>query len=254
MDRKELPLFEFDGKEGKVRPDHFQSTPKNLPERCVIAFSKSSVAAIAEKHGAPVIAEMSSCTVNLPIYEVDTDGVKIALITGFLGSAGVAGQIHELCSAGVKKIIACGSAGTLTPKPLGALVIPDCAGRDEGASYHYAPPSYEIKADAWVVEHIGNVLTKLGLPHVAGKTWTTDAFYRETEDKIALRRSQGCLTVEMECAAMIAVSRFLNAKFGQILYCGDDLSGTDYDTRNFAHADDVRRNLVEYALKCVKDL
>lgn len=254
MDRKELPLFEFDGKEGKVRPDHFQSTPKNLPERCVIAFSKSSVAAIAEKHGAPVIAEMSSCTVNLPIYEVDTDGVKIALITGFLGSAGVAGQIHELCSAGVKKIIACGSAGTLTPKPLGALVIPDCAVRDEGASYHYAPPSYEIKADAWVVEHIGNVLTKLGLPHVAGKTWTTDAFYRETEDKIALRRSQGCLTVEMECAAMIAVSRFLNAKFGQILYCGDDLSGTDYDTRHFAHADDVRRNLVEYALKCVKDL
>ncbi len=246
MDRKELPLFEFDGKEGKVRPDHYVSTPKNLPERCVIAFSKSSVAAIAEKHGAPVIAEMSSCTVNLPIYEVDTDGVKIALITGFLGSAGVAGQIHELCSAGVKKIIACGSAGTLTPKPLGALVIPDCAVRDEGASYHYAPPSYEIKADAWVVEHIGNVLTKLGLPHVAGKTWTTDAFYRETEDKIALRRSQGCLTVEMECAAMIAVS--------QILYCGDDLSGTDYDTRNFAHADDVRRNLVEYALKCVKDL
>ncbi len=104
------------------------------------------------------------------------------------------------------------------------------------------------------MEHIGNVLTKLGLPHVAGKTWTTDAFYRETEDKIALRRSQGCLTVEMECAAMIAVSRFLNAKFGQILYCGDDLSGTDYDTRHFAHADDVRRNLVEYALKCVKDL
>lgn len=254
MDRKELPLFEFDGKEGKVRPDHFQSTPKNLPERCVIAFSKSSVKAIAEKYGAPVIAEMSSCTVNLPIYEVDTDGVKIALITGFLGSAGVAGQIHELCSAGVKKIIACGSAGTLTPKPLGALVIPDCAVRDEGASYHYAPPSYEIKADAWVVEHIGNVLTKLGLPHVAGKTWTTDAFYRETEDKIALRRSQGCLTVEMECAAMIAVSRFLNAKFGQILYCGDDLSGTDYDTRHFAHAHDVRRNLVEYALKCVKDL
>lgn len=254
MDRKELPLFEFDGKEGKVRPDHYVSTPKNLPERCVIAFSKSSVKAIAEKYGAAVIAEKPSCTVNLPIYEVNIDGVKIALTTGFLGSAGSSNQIYELCAAGVKKIIACGAAGTLTDKPLGALVIPDCAVRDEGASYHYAPPSYEIKADAWVVEHIGNVLTKLGLPHVAGKTWTTDAFYRETEDKIALRRSQGCLTVEMECSAMIAVSRFLNAKFGQILYCGDDLSGTDYDTRHFAHADDVRRNLVEYALKCVKDL
>ena len=168
MDRKELPLFEFDGKEGKVRPDHYVSTPKNLPERCVIAFSKSSVKAIAEKYGAAVIAEKPSCTVNLPIYEVNIDGVKIALTTGFLGSAGSSNQIYELCAAGVKKIIACGAAGTLTNKPLGALVIPDCAVRDEGASYHYAPPSYEIKADADVAAHIAKTLTKLGLPHVAG--------------------------------------------------------------------------------------
>ena len=254
MQAKETPLFEFDRKIGKVCPEYFASTPKNLPERCVIGFSKSSVNAIAEKYGAPLIAEMHSCTVNLPIYGIDLDGVKIALVTGFLGSAGVAGQIHELCSGGVKKIVACGSAGTLTPKPLGALVIPNCAIRDEGASFHYTPPSYEIQADGEVVKHIEKTLDKLGLPHTAGKTWTTDAIYRETEDKIALRRSQGCLTVEMECSAMIAVSRFLGAKFGQILYCGDDLSGEGYDSRNFAHATDVRRNLVEYAIECVKNL
>ena len=254
MERKEIPLLEFDFKEGKARPDHYVSTPKNLPERCVLAFSSSSVQAIAEKYGATQIAEMPSCTCRLPIYEVDFGGEKIALSTGFIGAANAATQIHEYFAAGVKKIIACGSAGTLTPKPLGALIVPDCAVRDEGASFHYAPPSYEIAADGEVVKHIISVLTKLGLPHAAGKTWTTDAFYRETEDKIALRRSQGCLTVEMECSAMIAVSKFLGVKFGQILYCGDDLSGAVYDTRNFAHADDVRRNLVEYALHCVKNL
>lgn len=255
MEQKEIPLLEFDeNREGKARPDHFVSTPKNLPERCVIAFSKSSAQAIAEKYGAPVIAEMPSCTVNIPIYEIDIDGVKIALTVGFIGAAGVANQIHELWAAGVSKIVACGAAGTLTPNPLGALVIPDCAIRDEGASFHYAPPSYDIEADGDVVKHIENTLTKLGLPHVTGKTWTTEAFYRETEDKIALRRSQGCLTVEMECSAMIAVSRFLNLKFGQILYCGDDLSGESYDSRQFSHATEVRRNLVEYALACVKNL
>lgn len=79
-------------------------------------------------------------------------------------------------------------------------------------------------------------------------------FRSETEEKIALRRKQGCLTVEMECSAMIAAARYCKAKFGQILYCGDDLSGTEYDSRQFAHATDVRRNLVEYALKCVGDL
>lgn len=254
MNAKELPLLEFDSSKGKVCPEYFASTPKNLPERCVIGFSKSSVNSIAEKYGAPIISELSSCTVNLPIYEINIDGIKIALVTGFIGAAGVAGQIHELCAAGVKKIVACGSAGTLTPKPLGALVIPDCAIRDEGASFHYAPSSYEIKADNEVVKHIAKTLEKLGLPHATGKTWTTDAIYRETEGKIALRRSQGCITVEMECSAMIAVSNFFNAKFGQILYCGDDLSGEGYDSRNFSNATDVRRNLVEYAIQCVKDL
>lgn len=254
MEAKEIPLLEFDESEGKALPKHFVSTPKDLPERCVVAFSKSSVAAIAEKYGAPVIAEIPSCTVNLPIYELNLDGVKIALVTGYLGAAGAANQVHELYAAGVKKIVACGAAGTLTPKPLGALIIPDCAIRDEGASYHYAPPSYEIAADKDAVKHIEKTLTELGLPHVMGKTWTTEAFYRETEDKIALRRSQGCLTVEMECAAMIAVSQFCGGKFGQILYCGDDLSGEGYDSRNFTHATDVRRNLIEYALACVKNL
>lgn len=255
MKQKEIALLEFDENvKSKMRPEDFQATPKGLPERCVVAFSHSSVEEIAKKYGAPVISQFSSCTCTLPIYSIDYEGTQIALITGFLGSAGVTAQIEELVSGGAKKIIACGSAGTLTPNPLGALVIPNTAIRDEGASFHYVPPSYEIQADAEVVRHIENTLSALVLPHITGKTWTTDAFYRETEDKVALRRSQGCITVEMECATMIAVARFRGAKFGQILYCGDDLSGDGYDSRNFYMAQNVRRNLIEYALKCIKEL
>ena len=255
MEQKIIPLLEFDeNATAKMCPEDFSTTPKGLPERCVIAFSHTSVEEIAKKYGATVISQITSCTCTLPIYAIDMCGMRIALITGFLGSAAMVGQIEELVSGGVKKIIACGSAGTLTPNPLGALVIPNAAVRDEGASFHYAPPSYEIQADADVVEHIAKTLSELGLPHITGKTWTTDAFYRETEDKVALRRMQGCVTVEMECSAMIAVSRFRGAKFGQILYCGDDLSGDGYDSRKFFEAKEVRLNLVEYALKCVKDL
>ena len=255
MEQKKIALLEFDeNKTAKMRPEDFSTAPKGLPERCVIAFSHTSVEEIANKYGATVIGQISSCTCRLPIYALDMDGTRIALTIGFLGSAGVAGQIEELVSGGAKKIIACGAAGTLTPKPLGALVIPSAAVRDEGASFHYAPPSYEIQADTEVLEHIAKTLSELGLPHVTGKTWTTDAFYRETEEKVSLRRMQGCVTVEMECSAMIAVSLFRGIRFGQILYCGDDLSGDGYDSRNFHEAKEVRRNLIEYALKCVKDL
>ena len=255
MEQKKIALLEFDENvTAKMRPENFSTTPKDLPERCVLAFSHTSVEEIAKKYGATAISQVSSCTCTLPIYALDVDGSLIALTVGMLGSAGVAAQIEELVSGGVKKIVACGSAGTLTPNPLGALVIPNAAVRDEGASFHYAPPSYEIQADAEAVRHIEDTLSELGLPHITGKTWTTDAFYRETEEKVALRRKQGCVTVEMECAAMIAVARFRGAKFGQILYCGDDLSGDGYDSRNFYEAKEVRRNLIEYALKSAKNL
>lgn len=255
MKQEEIALLEFDeNRAAKVRPEYFDTVPKGLPERCVVAFSKTSVETIARKYGAVRISEINSCTCTLPIYALDYEGTQIALTVGFLGSAGAAGQLEELIAGGVKKIVACGAAGTLTPKPLGALVVPTSAVRDEGASFHYAPPSYEIAADPDTAAHIMSTLKSLGLPLAAGKTWTTDSMYRETEEKIALRKAQGCITVEMECAAMIAVSRFCGAKFGQILYCGDDLSGDEYDDRNFSSAEEVRKLLVEYALKCVKEL
>lgn len=255
MEQKKIPLFEFDkALTEKIHPADFPTKPRDLPERCVIAFSRTSVEEVAEKYGATVVSRIPSCTCTLPIYVLEFSGTRIALTVGFLGSAGIAAQMEEMISGGAKKIIACGSAGTLTPKPFGALVIPHAAVRDEGTSFHYAPPSYEIQADSEVVAHIANTLSELGLPHITGKTWTTDAFYRETEEKVALRRMQGCVTVEMECSAMIAVARFRGIKFGQILYCGDDLSGDGYDTRKFFEAKEVRRNLIEYALQCVKNL
>lgn len=255
MKQQKIPLLEFDeNKTAKMSPADFPVTPKNLPSRCVVAFSHTSVEEIAKKYNAEIISYFGSCTCVLPIYAIDFEGERIALVAGFLGSAGAAGQIEELISGGVEKIVACGAAGCLTPQPLGALVIPDRAVRDEGASFHYAPPSYEIEADMDVVKSIAQTLQGIGLPHVVGKTWTTDAFYRETKDKIALRRSQNCITVEMECSAMISVTRFRGAKFGQILYCGDDLSGEGYDSRSFYEAKEVRRNLIEYAMKCVTNL
>jgi hypothetical protein len=48
-----------------------------------------------------------------------------------------------------------------------------------------------------VVENIEEGLNNFGIDYIKAKTWTTDAFYRETEKKIELRKSEGCVTVEM---------------------------------------------------------
>ena len=41
MEQKTIPLLEFDmDSEVKFTPEHFETTPRNLPERCVMSFSR----------------------------------------------------------------------------------------------------------------------------------------------------------------------------------------------------------------------
>jgi uridine phosphorylase len=95
------------------------------------------------------------------------------------------------------------------------------------------PPSREVAADREVVAAIIATLERRNVPFVTGKTWTTDAIYRETRAKIAHRAAEGCITVEMESAACFAVASFRRVRFGQILYAGDDLSGDLWDERGW---------------------
>ena len=69
-----------------------------------------------------------------------------------------------------------------------------------------------------------------------GKTWTTDAFYRETLPIVRERKEAGCLTVEMECASMLAASRYRNIPFIQFLFGADNLSADTWDIRDLETA------------------
>ena len=81
-------------------------------------------------------------------------------------------------------------------------------------------------------------LDKCGYSYITGKTWTTDAIYRETESVIAERKEAGCLCVEMECAAALAVTKFRGIPFAQFLYGADNLDSLEWEPRD----------LIEYGL------
>jgi purine-nucleoside phosphorylase len=88
-----------------------------------------------------------------------------------------------------------------------------------------------------------NILREREIPFATGKTWTTDAPYRETQSRIDSRRAEGCLTVEMEAASLIAVAQFRDVLLGPILYAGDDLSGDAWDRRGWQSRKDIRESL-----------
>jgi len=133
---------------------------------------------------------------------------------------------------------------------LGHVIIPTAAVRDEGTSFHYAAPSRHIHTDPTTVAIASQVLHERAAPFTLGTTWTTDAPYRETTARIHRRQHEGCLTVEMETAAFLAVAAFRKVRFIQYLYAGDDLSGPTWDHRKWTKAD-ARTKLLQLAIETV---
>jgi uridine phosphorylase len=148
-----------------------------------------------------------------PCYHTQLDAFELAGQTvGVIGCAvGAPFAVliaEELFASGCRFLLSLTSAGQITPfGPTPYFVIIDRALRDEGTSYHYAPPSDYADADASLVARAAAALEKSNQPFFVGPTWTTDAPFRETTAAIEAARSQGILAVEMEAAALYAFAR-----------------------------------------------
>jgi uridine phosphorylase len=162
-----------------------------------------------------------------------------------VGAPLAAALLEEVIALGCDTFVVCGGAGVLGEQlDVGYLLVPTQAIRDEGTSYHYLPPGREVSATPEVVAAIEATFTKHQIAYRLTKTWTTDAVYRETRAKVQLRRSEGCLTVEMEAAALFAVAHYRNVRIGQILYSGDYLGGEYWDSRQWDDCSEIREQLV----------
>ena len=171
-------------------------------------------------------------------------GQRLALYHPGVGAPLAAGLLEESIALGCRRFIACGGAGVLDRAiALGHLVVPTSAVRDEGTSYHYLPPDREVGPSAEALTALEAVLERRGCAYLRGKTWTTDALYRETAAKVRRRREEGCLVVEMEAAALFAVARFRGVILAQVLYGGDDVSGAEWDSRHWDQSLTVREQV-----------
>lgn len=249
--RNQYPVCEFDtSRDPIIKPTDFLT--KALPPKCVITFFRKELDQLVEEKKLPVIGHLNSEVLDIPIYGYNE---SICITMPFSTAPGAAGTVEELHAMGCDKFIVCGGAGSIKKDSrVGEIIVPLAAVRDEGTSYHYLEPSREVECHKAAANHVISGLEKLGIPYTTGKTWTTDAMYRETPEMIELRRSEGCITVEMEAAAFFAVSRYYDIPLAQLLYAGDDVSGEKWDTRSWNKQKNVRSNMIITAIKLVEDL
>jgi uridine phosphorylase len=182
------------------------------------------------------------------LWRIDHDGEPLGVFYPGQGASLAAVSVERVLAAGCRMIVACGGAGVLVPEmELGQVVVVESALRDEGTSYHYLPPAREVQVDPDVVAVLTAVAGRAGVPFVVGKCWTTDGFFRETRGKVARRRDEGCIVVDAEAAALLAVASFRRATIGQVLYAADDVSGATRNDRQWKSADAARRSLFRLA-------
>jgi uridine phosphorylase len=258
MARTDVPaLFEFDSdRAALIEPaEVFAKERGKVPSVAVLCFFSEVLEVFAGAGDTP-IATLHAAHGAHPVhlFRLTPESEQVAVLHPGVGAPLAAGFLEEIIALGATTVVACGGAGAVIPDlALGHVVIPDCAVRDEGTSFHYAPPSREIDADPLGVRVAKRVLDARGIPYTIGKTWTTDALYRETRGRIARRREEGCVTVEMEAAAFFAVARFRGVRFAQLLYAGDDVSGAVWESREWNRAA-RRRLLFELAVEVATQL
>lgn len=189
-------FLEFDGTRDAIinPPDGILPVP-DFPKLCVSTFSSRILDQYTSLDGVERIGGLLS-TVEIPIYKIRYKGRDIAFYQSLAGAPACAAGVEEIIALGAKKYVLFGTCGVLDAKiPDGGVIVPTAAVRDEGTSYHYVENAPEIAVDPRSLRVLEEVLKQQGVPYVKGKTWTTDAIYRETRGKMEDRKQCGCVAV-----------------------------------------------------------
>jgi uridine phosphorylase len=120
---------------------------------------------------------------------------------------------EQLFVSGCQTLISITSSGIINtiPAHINYILIEDAI-RDEGTSYHYLP----AEKVSGISSHLLTRLKKTLLNHlpnvIAGRSWTTDAPYRETSLAIEDMKAANVHVVEMEAAALYAFAQVKNKR------------------------------------------
>lgn len=247
-----FPILDFDPDPIAILNPTMQPGPVTMPQRVVLCFFNELLQEMAARGEFTLVRNLSSESGLNPIYRLDRPEGAVAVVHPGVGAPLATITLEELIALGGRRFIACGGCGVLRPDlAVGHPVVLESAVRDEGTSYHYLPPAAEVAASPQGVAVLEAVLRERGLAYLRGKAWTTDAPYRETAARRALRVQQGCEVVDMEAAAFFAVAQFRGVTFGQVVYGGDLVVPEGWDFRGWDSRVDDRRLLFALSVDAV---
>ena len=233
-------MNKFDNTEPFIKPHGIkfrdgQDTNIKLPKTAIGVFSRHLFKDIVEKFNTKEVGYISTANLERNIYIINYKGTYLTLFMAGVGGPLISADIEELHAQGVEKFIIFGNCGVLDSNIEDcSIIIPTLAYREDGVSYHYVEESDTIPMNPKYVDEFIDILNEYNFEYIKAPTWTTDAFYRETVNKIKKYQDLDVKTVEMEGASIAAVCKYLNIDYFTFYYAGDNLDSVEWDERSLS--------------------
>lgn len=221
----------FDPAPGIISPEMLNTRKPGLPGTCLVTFSQAVLRHALARFPHEEALGIQGLNGTRTAFVLRDGDFKVLLYMSPITAAGAGLVLEEMAQAtGASRFVLFGSCGALDKELTeGRLIVPTAAYRDEGFSYHYAAADDYITVKN--APFVAAALTGLGLPHVRGRVWTTDALYRETRGNMEKRVREGCVAVDMECAGLQALCDYRGYSYYTFFYTGDLLDAPAWESR-----------------------
>jgi len=163
--------------------------------------------------------------------------LRVLAAQTYFGAPAAVITLELLAASGIRKFLVYGGAGSITRElRIGDVLIPTWGVREEGTSYHYMREEYVPKPSQALAnrlkENLHNTLSLQGSRVVEGGVWSTDAIFRETEDKVRNYAGKGVMGVDMESTALMTVAEYRGVELAIALIITDELSSLRWRSPN----------------------
>lgn len=189
----------------------------------VVAFQPYIYQRLVEQSGAVESLPWGKLN-HFPLASGAYQGHPLAVAQLPVGAPAAVMYLETLATGGAHTVIAVGAAGSLSEAaPIGSAILPTSALREEGTSYHYAPPDVPARPHAPLVEALRRACAGQGVAAHEGPVWTTDAPFRELTSRVRRHAAAGVLAVDMEASALFIVGARRGLRVASLFVVSDEL-------------------------------
>ena len=180
---------------------------------------------------------ISSYHLDYDWYFLECNGKRIVFAVS-QGASMAVDLAERYIASGIKKVVRIGTTGALVPGlKLGDYVIPYASIKDEGTSKFYIQPEAPAIADINFVRVISEKLRIKNNGVNNGIVWSTDGRWKETDEAVEARVSDGAIATDMESSALFAFGIDKQTSVASISVLSDEIYSSEGEQKGLSDKD-----------------